>query len=531
MASDTTIRNATKASARQSRIYWRNQGGKLRAYADLRDLGGGQVALIPKGEKRAATDPVIAEELLRQRLNDLAEKRRSRVLLGIDPDAELASYAIRHLQLKAESGEYSDRWLVISKKHLDRAVAFFTRYQHASEAESDPEPRARNLAAISATDVQAYAKWLRDQANGRGGTQGKQTIRHHLHALSNLFKRAISEGIVGMGQNPVVAMMDKPTVPLSTTKPLEAEELALLLESARTLPRGGAGGRERLLCAYELIATLALTGLRENEARHLDIRDVDFGAACIDVRGSKTRGSIRTVPLHPQLADILHPYVQRLRRKSGPLFTGRTGGPFGTWTGTLDAIAARVGYAPGEVRTRRFRVSYATHRSTCDGVDSNTVRLELGHGSFAMMERVYARAQRRSRRMGAEMAFRIEALGPEHAETVAKLRSGWEPSAGHHARRRELVQRFLEAVKGKSAPQVEALTGIPAPTVNRFRAGQGGAQTANLGKMREYLARLDGYREIGSATRPRDVFQSDRVVTDSVTVGKPFTLLNAKAPP
>lgn len=485
-------RTGAGTRARKSRIYWRNQGGVLRAYADLRDLGGGQVALIAKGEKRATTDPVIAEELLRQRLNDLTEKRRNRVLLGIDPEADLESYVHRHLQLKAESGEYSEKWLTNSKTYLDRAVDFFTQHQHASDAEPDPDPRPRNLASISAQDVHAYTRWLKDQPNKRGGTHGKQTIRHHLHALSNVFKRAISEGKLSMGHNPVAAMMDKPTVPLSTTRLLEVEELTLLLESARTLPRGGAGGRERLLCAYELVATFALTGLRENEARHLDIRDVDFGAACIDVRGTKTRGSVRTVPLHPQLADILHPYVQRLRRRSGPLFTGRKDGPFGTWTGTLDAIAARVGYAPGEVRTRRFRVSYATHRSTCDGVDSNTVRLELGHGSLAMMERVYARAQRRSRRMGAEMAFRVDNLGPEHAETVAKLRTGWEPSAGQAAQRRELVQRFLEAVKGMSAPQVEALTGISAQTVNRCRAGQDGAQTANLGKMREYLARLNG---------------------------------------
>jgi integrase len=395
---------------RKTRIYWRNQGGVQRAYADLRDLGGGQVALIAKGEKRATTDPVIAEELLRQRLNDLTEKRRNRVLLGIDPEADLESYVDRHLQLKAESGEQSKKWLALSKMYLDRAVDFFTKYQHASEPE--PKPRPRNLAAISAQDVHAYTRWLKDQPNGRGGTNGKQTIRHHLHVLSNVFKRAISEGKLPMGHNPVAAMMDKPTVPLSTTRLLEVDELTLLLESARTLPRGGAGGRERLLCAYELVATFVLTGLRENEARHLDVRDVDFGAACIDVRGTKTRGSIRTIPLHPQLAEILHPYVQRLHRRSGPLFTGRTGGPFGTWTGTLDAISARVGYAPGEVRTRRFRVSYATHRSTCDGVDSNTVRLELGHGSLAMMERVYARAQRRSRRMGAEMAFRVDNLGP-----------------------------------------------------------------------------------------------------------------------
>ena len=53
------------------RIRWRNQGGKDRAYADLRSLGGGQPALIPPGEKRATTDPEIAEKLLHQLLAKL----------------------------------------------------------------------------------------------------------------------------------------------------------------------------------------------------------------------------------------------------------------------------------------------------------------------------------------------------------------------------------------------------------------------------------------------------------------------------
>lgn len=461
----------------------------------LDNFGGGRVALIPEGETRATADPEIAEELLRQRLTELKEQRRNRVLLGLDPDADLAEYAVRHLQLKAESGEYSEDWIANSELYLARAVAFFTRHQHATEDDPDPTPRPRNLAAISVPDVRAFVRWLQQQPNGRGGTLGKQALRHHLNALSNVFKRAISEGKLEMGRNPVAAMMDKPSVPRSTTKLLEVDELILLLESARTLPRGGAGGRERLACAYELVAMFVLAGVRENEARHMEIRDVDFAAACIDVRGTKTEGSMRTVPLHPQLADILAPYIEKLGRTQGLLFPGRNGATFGTWTKTLDAIGARIGYAPGEVRTRRFRVSYATHRSTCDGVDANTVRLELGHGSLAMMERVYARAQRRSRRMGAEMAFRVENLGPEHVDVVAKLRSGWEPDTGRRAQQRELVRRFLEAVHGRSSPQVEALTGIPAPTLNRLRAGQGRAHLANLGKMRTYLASLEAEAE------------------------------------
>jgi len=63
------------------------------------------------GRRLHPTDPEVAEELLRQRVNELAEERRSRILLGIDPDADLATYSIKHLELKKESGEYSDRWL------------------------------------------------------------------------------------------------------------------------------------------------------------------------------------------------------------------------------------------------------------------------------------------------------------------------------------------------------------------------------------------------------------------------------------
>ena len=43
------------------RIYWREQGGSKRAYGDFRDVGGKREGLIPPGETRATTDPVLAE--------------------------------------------------------------------------------------------------------------------------------------------------------------------------------------------------------------------------------------------------------------------------------------------------------------------------------------------------------------------------------------------------------------------------------------------------------------------------------------
>ncbi|MFL5384872.1 MAG: tyrosine-type recombinase/integrase [Longimicrobiaceae bacterium] len=443
----------------------------------------------------------MAEELLRQRVNELVRRRRDRVLLGIEPDADLTEYAIYHLRVIQDLDEYSHAWLTVTEAHLARAVEFFTRYQYATQENREPEPRSRNLAAIGVRDTSAYVRWLKCLPNGRGSTLGSQAVRHHLSALSKLFKRAISEGKLPMGQNPVAAMLDKPKIPPSTTQLLEVPELALLIESARTLPmRCGAGARKPLECAYPLIATLALTGIRDGEARRLKIQDLDFEARCIEVRGTKTRGSVRTVPMHPQLEDILKTHVNKLGRTSGPVFPGRKGGVIGQWTGTLDMVASRSGHARGEIRTRRFRVSYATHRSTCDGVDANTVRLELGHGSLAMMERVYTRAQRRSSRMGIEMAFRTECLGSEHHGILAKLRGGWTPGTEGQDQRIDLVHRFLTAIHGMSAPQVEAVTGVPDATVNRLRAGQCAVREINQVRMRAYLTH--GCEKVGVTEAP-----------------------------
>ncbi len=54
--------------SRRSRVYWRAQGGERRAWADFRDLGGKREPLKVPGQKRATTDPKLAEVLCAQRL-------------------------------------------------------------------------------------------------------------------------------------------------------------------------------------------------------------------------------------------------------------------------------------------------------------------------------------------------------------------------------------------------------------------------------------------------------------------------------
>ena len=56
------------------KLYTRNQGGNLRYYADLRDLGGGQVALKPPGSSRATTDEIEAHKLLASKIEEIQGK-------------------------------------------------------------------------------------------------------------------------------------------------------------------------------------------------------------------------------------------------------------------------------------------------------------------------------------------------------------------------------------------------------------------------------------------------------------------------
>lgn len=122
-------------------IRWRNQGGKLRAYAELRSLGGGRRALIPPGETRATTDPETAEILVHQYIAELSQRKHKKALPAIDPGPDLVDVAIRYLDELAASNHYDAETLADWEAHLSRVVDYFTRWQHASV--HHPEPRCR----------------------------------------------------------------------------------------------------------------------------------------------------------------------------------------------------------------------------------------------------------------------------------------------------------------------------------------------------------------------------------------------------
>jgi len=143
-----------------------------------------------------------------------------------------------------------------------------------------------------------------------------------------------------------------------------------------------------------------LTGGRRAEVLGLEVSDVSFDRKTVTFRPNtwrrlKTASSFRTVPLWPQLEEILRPYVFD-RPPSRLLFPSYFAGHEAMVTDfrkPVDLVAARVGWKPGEITPKQFRHTYAAARlQTLDQgapVSVYTVAKELGHGGEAMVRRVY----------------------------------------------------------------------------------------------------------------------------------------------
>lgn len=396
----------------KARLYWRERGGSRRAYGDFRDyedVGGKREPLIPVGEKMATTDQDVAQLLIAERVRVLEAKRRGRALHGERKATTLGAFAREHLIAKAKSGRWTEPWLEVVEAHLDRALAFFTR--------------DRDLRAITVADVRAYVSYLQQLSNGRSGTMSGGTVRHHLNAVSNLYRRAASEGYVEPGYNPIAALMEKPSGRRQEAKWLEVHEAALFLEAARTYRPKESHEATATTCAYPLIATYLLTGGRTSEVLGLELDDVSFERQTVTFRPNKwrrlkTATSFRVVHLWPQLEAILRAYLKGPHRPTGELlFPSARGGREIMITDMrklLDHIAARAGflqpvldpatdkqrYKAGAlmwegqfIRTRMFRHTYCSARlQTLDHgapVSIYTVGKELGHGGEALVKRVY----------------------------------------------------------------------------------------------------------------------------------------------
>lgn len=373
---------------RTSRIYWRARGGERRAYGDFRDyadVGGKREPLVPEGQHLATSDPDVAQAVATLRLRELEAKRRGRALVGETKRTTLAELARLHLIAKAQSNKFSTQWLAALQTYLERVLKILGEKR-------DPE-------SVTVEDVRRLVAELRRLPNRRGSTMGDGNVRHHLNALSGVFKRAASEGFVAPGFNPITAMLEKPAGKPGEARWLEVPDAALLLESARIYQAPEAGTP----FAHALLATFLLTGARETEVYGLELDDVSFERRTIAFRPNKWRRlktprSHRVVPLHPQLEEILRAYLKGPHRPAGDLlFPSFATGQEAILTDTrklIDHIAKRAGWKAREIRTKMFRHTYCAARlQTLDRgapISPYTVSRELGHTSMGMVQKVYS---------------------------------------------------------------------------------------------------------------------------------------------
>lgn len=397
---------------KRSRLYTRTRGGEARYYADLRDLGGGQVALCPPGRSRATTDRDVANKLLTDRVKDLEERRRGQDLGVVEPKrAPLAAMVRDHLVRKAQLGEGTAQWLERSEMYLTRAVEFFGA--------------ERELATIRRKDVRDWIVHLRAQQTTRGGPMRAGTIRHHLHALSSLYRHATEEELLPDGFNPLWRLRDKPKLERTEAVWLEADAAALFLEAARTLPRPP--GTRLVPFLYPLVATYLLTGGRLDEVAGMLVEDVSFERSTVRFRPTpfrkgrkgKSRGADRTVPLWPQLREILGAYLLT-RPPSQLLFPRWHRGeerPISDLRGAFRAVERWAGLTEGQITQKVLRHTYCSARlQTLDRgepVPLDTVRREMGHSDEGLIRQVYGHLGA-VRHRAAAVEFRVE----QHLETL-----------------------------------------------------------------------------------------------------------------
>jgi integrase len=324
---------------------------------------------------------------------------------GRAPAPALSAFAAPHLSAKKQAGKVTDGWLAATEGFLRRAVAFFGADRPLDGIRpSDVREYATHLATLPARTPRPRKPGREAKAPPR--TMTTYTVRAHLFALSNLYRRAQESEVVPLGFNPVAALMDKPAIVRREAKWLEVPDAALLLESARTLPSVVTAAGEAIAAdlATPLLGTFLLTGGRLAEVLGLELDDVSFDRRTVTFRPNtwrrlKTRSSWRVIPLWPQLEELLRAWVFGPRLELGgrllfPSFAGGQEAPLRETRRLLDRVGKRVGWKAGEIRHRLFRHTYCAARlQTLDRgapVSLYTVSRELGHGSEDMVRRVYA---------------------------------------------------------------------------------------------------------------------------------------------
>lgn len=206
---------------------------------------------------------------------------------------------------------------------------------------------------------------------------------------------------------------------------------------------------------YAIVYRLA--GLRLSELYRLEPAHVNITPGHVRVRGTKTAGADRTVPMHPQVAEILARRAGRgdpgseisaRRAASGPLFPDIW--PAGNGNRDLTSAARRAGLKfEGRVSFNILRASFCTELVLA-GVPLKKVAYLMGHKTTAMVERVYTRF------FGSEIgADTVHKLAPLEISALTSGRNGAQTPIPGADVRNAIVTAEQEPAHAKHAVLLE----------------------------------------------------------------------------
>ena len=261
-----------------------------------------------------------------------------------------------------------------------------------------PHFAARRLDQITVEDVDRYRR-----TKVREGRLGTTSINKSLATLASILELGVEYG--HLPRNPAKGKRRRlPAARPRRTYLDRADHIAALLDAA-----GGLDATRRApACRRALIATLALAGLRIDEALSLRWRHVDLAAGRLRVEGTKTDAANRSVDLLPLLRDELAALAaDRSGREPDVHVFATAAGTKQTATNVrrrvMSPAVERASDAPAGRGAERLPEGLTPHslRRTfaslliARGEDPSYVMEQMGHATPHLTLSLYARAMQR----------------------------------------------------------------------------------------------------------------------------------------
>jgi integrase len=184
-----------------------------------------------------------------------------------------------------------------------------------------------------------------------------ESIDKTLTLLATILDDAVERG--WLATNPARGRRRRLKAPRPHGTFLEPDEPTSLLEAAGHVEREARSDQK--VARREILATLALAGLRVTELCELTWKQLDFAHARIDIHDAKTPTGIRQIDMTPLLHEILIDYRTRLETvdPAKPVFPTQSGKP-GDKDNVRNRVFARASNAQARTaRTPGYRPSAA----------------------------------------------------------------------------------------------------------------------------------------------------------------------------